>query len=75
MDLEIRAARPEEMEEFRRVASTALAIPAEWLLVFDQISASGAARMGRLKVIDPGALSAWDKTMRTIYKPSCADLF
>lgn len=45
------------------------------MLVFGQINASEAARMGRLDVLDRGALSSWDKVMRTAHRPSCADLF
>jgi predicted acetyltransferase len=45
------------------------------MLVFGQLSASEAARMGRLDVGDPGALSIWDRVMRTKYRPACADSF
>jgi predicted acetyltransferase len=45
------------------------------MLVFGQISATEAARMVRLDVLDPAALPTWDKTMRTLYRPHCADLF
>ncbi|MFC1948057.1 enhanced intracellular survival protein Eis [Chloroflexota bacterium] len=45
------------------------------LLYFGQISATEAARMGRLDVNDPNCLPAWDRVMRTRYKPACADGF
>jgi predicted acetyltransferase len=45
------------------------------MLVFGQISATEAARMARLDVLEPTALPTWDKTMRTLYRPHCADLF
>lgn len=45
------------------------------MLVFGQISATEAARMGRLDVLEPGALSLWDRVMRTDYRPFCADYF
>ena len=45
------------------------------MLVFGQISATEAARMGRLDVLNNDALPVWDKTMRTMYRPFCADRF
>jgi predicted acetyltransferase len=45
------------------------------MLVFGQISATEAARMGRLTVDDHNALPVWDKVMRASYRPFCADLF
>jgi predicted acetyltransferase len=45
------------------------------MLMFGQISASLAARMGRLEVNDSQALSLWDNIMRTAYRPVCADNF
>jgi predicted acetyltransferase len=45
------------------------------MLVFGQISASEAARMGRLEVKEDSSLSRWDKVMRTKYRPFCADFF
>jgi predicted acetyltransferase len=45
------------------------------LLVFGQISATEAARMGRLDVQNAEILPIWDKIMRTLYKPACADGF
>ena len=45
------------------------------MLVFGQISATEAARMVRLDVLDHDALSTWDKVMRTLYRPHCADGF
>jgi predicted acetyltransferase len=45
------------------------------LLYFGQLSATEAARMGRLDVNDPDSLSVWDRVMSTRYKPACADGF
>ena len=45
------------------------------MLVFGQISASEAARMGRLEVNDSRSLPMWDSVMRTRYRPFCADHF
>ena len=45
------------------------------MLVFGQVSASEAARMGRLDVNEDSALSMWDKVMRTKYRPFCDDDF
>ncbi len=45
------------------------------MLVFGQISATEAARMARLGVLEDSALSSWDRVMRTKYRPFCADNF
>ena len=45
------------------------------LLVFGQISATEAARMKRIDVIDDAALPLWDRVMKTRYIPCCADNF
>ncbi len=45
------------------------------MLMFGQLSASEAARMGRLDTNDSGALTTWDKVMHTRYRPACADSF
>ena len=45
------------------------------MIIFNQISATEAARMGCLDVLEPGALSLWDAVMRTAYRPFCADEF
>ena len=45
------------------------------MLLFGQITATEAARMGRLDVLNDNALSKWDNVMRTKYRPFCADLF
>jgi predicted acetyltransferase len=45
------------------------------MLFFGQLSASEAARMGRLDVSDSRALRVWDGVMRTDYRPFCADMF
>lgn len=45
------------------------------MIIFNQISATEAARMGRLDVLEPSALPLWDTVMRTAYRPFCADEF
>jgi len=45
------------------------------MLLFGHISATEAAHMGRLDVREDGALSLWDRVMRTKYKTACADIF
>jgi len=45
------------------------------LLVFGEISATEAARMERLDVLEHTALSSWDRVMKTKYRPCCADMF
>lgn len=45
------------------------------LLLFGEISASQAARMERLDVLDESTLSLWDRVMRTKYRACCADMF
>lgn len=43
------------------------------MLLFNQISASEAVRMGRLEVVNDGALPRWDAALRTAYRPFSAD--
>ena len=43
------------------------------MLLFGQITASEAARAGKLDVHDASALPRWDKTLRTIHKPFASD--
>jgi predicted acetyltransferase len=45
------------------------------MLMFGQISATEASRMARLDVHEDGSLNAWDRVMRTPYRPFCADMF
>lgn len=45
------------------------------MLLFGQLSASQAARMGRLDVHKEDALSLWDRVMSTQYRPACPDMF
>lgn len=45
------------------------------MLLFGQINASEAARMGRLDVYKKAALSTWDMLSSTTYRPFCADFF
>ena len=45
------------------------------LLAFGQISATEAARMGRIDVLDDNALPLWNRVMKTRYYPSCNDYF
>ena len=61
----------------RTNASPQLRMPVSTLamIIFNQISATEAARMGRLDVLEPSALSLWDAVMHTTYRPFCADKF
>jgi len=54
-----------------------LAMPISTLamLLFGQVSATEAARMGRLDVFEHASLSAWDSAMHTAYQPFCPDFF
>ncbi len=45
------------------------------MLSFGQVSATEAARMGRLDANVKKALPKWDKIMRTMYRPFCPDEF
>jgi predicted acetyltransferase len=68
---------PEESSVHRTDNTPQLKIPASTLsmLIFGQISATEASRMERLEAVDPKALPIWDKTMHTIHKPFCGDIF
>ncbi len=61
----------------RTNASPQLRMPVSTLamIIFNQISATEAARMGRLDALEPSALPLWDAVMRTSYRPFCADRF
>jgi len=73
--------RLETSSEGGRVESTGKApdvvLPVSTLamLAFGQISASQAARMGRLEANRPEVLAEWDKALRTVHRPACADMF
>ncbi len=45
------------------------------MLYFGQLRASEASRMGRLDVLRQDALSSWDRTMSTRYRPAENDFF
>jgi predicted acetyltransferase len=45
------------------------------MLVFGQLSATDAARMGRLDAHRPETLDLWDQVMKTKHKPYCGDHF
>ncbi len=45
------------------------------MLLFGQISASEAWRMGRLETADPAMLPPADRLLSTLYRPFCADHF
>ncbi|MER3420531.1 MAG: hypothetical protein C4290_08435 [Chloroflexota bacterium] len=45
------------------------------MLLFGQISATEAARMGRLDAHEPDALAQWDAVLRTRHRPFCGDHF
>jgi len=61
----------------RTDATPQLVMPVSTLamLVFGQISATEAFRMGRLDAPDQYALPQWDAVMRTQYRPFCPDTF
>ena len=61
----------------RTKETAGLKIPVSTLamLVFGHISASEAARIGRLDVHDHGALKLWDRVMKTEHMPFCPDMF
>ena len=44
-------------------------------LLFNYMSASFAARIGRIDITNPDALPVWDTVMNTAYKPFCPDHF
>lgn len=64
-------------EVTRGAADPELTMPVSTLamLVFGRITASEAARMGRLQVHEPAALPKWDAVMRTEHAPHCQDFF
>ena len=66
-----------ETEVRRSTAEPQVTLPVDTLamLAFGQISATEAARMGRLDAHDPDALDTWDIVLRTRYRPFCADHF
>jgi predicted acetyltransferase len=70
-------ASPDGASVARHSGEAQLAMPVSTLamLMFDQVRASEAARMGRLQVNDPSALPVWDSVMRTRYRPACTDMF
>lgn len=45
------------------------------MLLFGHVSATQAARMGRLEIEQPDILPVWDRVMKTLYAPACADSF
>ena len=61
----------------RTTASPHLTMPVHTLpmLLFGQLSATDAFRMGRLDAHDPAALPLWDAIMRTKHRPFCGDHF
>lgn len=66
-----------ESRASRTDGSPQVVMPASTLamLLFGQVSATEAARMGRLEASDPSILSFWDSAIKTDYKPACADSF
>jgi len=59
----------------RQAAQVRMLVSTLAMLAFGQISATEAARMGRLDILKPEALRLWDDVMRTLYKPCCPDMF
>ena len=61
----------------RTSQSAQLVMPVSTLamLVFGQISATEAARMGRLDILEHSALPLWDRVMITAHRPFCPDIF
>jgi predicted acetyltransferase len=61
----------------RSAEDTQLVMPVSTLamLVFGQISATEAAKMGRLDVKDENSPPLWDRVMRTKYRPFCPEYF
>ncbi len=61
----------------RTAAAPQVTMPVHTLamLLFGQISATEAARMGRLDAHDTAALRTWDRVMATRHRPFCADHF
>jgi len=61
----------------RTTAEPQITLPVQTLsmLLFSQISATEAARMGRLDAHEPEALESWDLATRTRYRPFCPDQF
>jgi len=61
----------------RTDAEPQIALPVTTLamLAFGQLSATEAARMGRLDAHEPTALDTWDAVLRPRYRPFCAEHF
>jgi predicted acetyltransferase len=68
---------PEGSKIARTTETPQIVVPVSTLamLAFGHVSATQAARMGRLDATDAGALSPWDDAMRTEYRPYCANSF
>ena len=64
-----------EVRSTRQAAQVRLPVDTLSMLLFGQISASEAFRMGRMDVFDDTAVATWDRLMRTKYKPFCPDYF
>jgi predicted acetyltransferase len=64
-----------EVKPTGRAAQVRLPVDTLAMLMFGQISASEAFRMGRMDVLDHRAVATWDALMRTKYKPFCPDFF
>lgn len=66
-----------ESSVLRAAGEPQLSMPVQTLamLLFGQVSATEAARMGRLDAHEPEALPAWDAALRTAYRPYCPDQF
>lgn len=70
-------ASPQGAQVQRTTQSAQAVLPVDTLamLLFGQISATAAARMGRMTVIEEKALGLWDRLLATRHKPFCPDFF
>jgi predicted acetyltransferase len=64
-----------QIRHSNRPAQVRLPVDTLAMLLFGQISASQASRMGRLDVLDHKALATWDRLLRTKHRPFCPDYF
>ncbi len=63
------------VERTERQPEVVLPVDTLAMLLFGQITATRAAEMGRLEVLDPEALRIWDILFQIRHKPFCPDFF